>query len=219
MAADGFGTAVEPFHGGHQSGVATAPQAHALFVALDLRPPAARSPREALTAVLKLWTSDAARLTQGEPALADTEPELAMRPARLTVTVGLAPAVFEQIGAAHLRPDGAASLPTFGTDRLDQNWCGGDLLLQICADDMVAVAHACRVLLKNVRTLARPRWRQNGFRGARGADTDGTTMRNLMGQVDGTVNLRTSTQLDRYVWDAGEQQRWFAGGTVAVIRR
>lgn len=215
----GFGAHRESFHGVHQAGVATAPQAHATFVALDLRPGAARSPREALTAVLKLWTSDAARLTQGEPALADTEPELALRPARLTVTVGLGPAVFDQIGAAHLRPDGTAPLPTFGVDRLDEKWCGGDLLLQICADDLVPVAHACRVLLKNVRTLATPRWRQNGFRGARDADTDGTTMRNLMGQVDGTANLRAPGEFDRYVWDTGEQHRWFAGGTVAVIRR
>ncbi|MEW5809044.1 MAG: Dyp-type peroxidase [Actinomycetota bacterium] len=213
-----FGGDREPFHGPHQAGVATAPQAHATFIALDLNPGAARTPREALTAVLKLWTSDAARLTQGEPALADTEPELALRPARLTVTVGLGPTVFDRIGAAHLRPAGVVPLPPFTTDRLQQNRCGGDLFLQICADDLVPLAHACRVLLKNVRSVATPRWRQNGFRSARGADADGTTMRNLMGQVDGTVNLRAATELDRHVWHPNIGQQWFAGGTVAVIR-
>lgn len=185
---------------------------------MDLHAGAARTPRDALTAALKLLTSDAARLTQGEPALADTEPELAMRPARLTVTVGLRPAVFDQIGAEHLRPAAVAPLPRFATDRLQQNRCGGDLLLQVCADDPMSVAHASRVLLKNIRSLATPRWRLNGFRAARGAGPDTATMRNLMGQVDGTVNLRTTVGFDRHVWDPGDVQPWFAGGTVAVLR-
>lgn len=216
--ATGFGSEVEPFHGAHQAGVATPPQAHALFVALDLTP-GARQPRDALTAVLKLWSSDAARLTQGRPALADTEPELAERPARLTVTVGLGPGAFDQIGLPHRRPDTVAELPAFSTDRLDPRWSGGDLLLQICADDPVVVAHTARVLLKNVRTLTSERWRQRGFRTARGAEGSGATMRNLMGQVDGTANLRESRELDRYVWDDGSRQQWFAGGTVLVLRR
>ncbi|MHA3019745.1 Dyp-type peroxidase [Mycobacterium sp. BMJ-28] len=213
---DAFGTAIEPFHGPHQAGVATPAQAHALFVALDLLPGAGR---RQLTAVLKLWSADAARLTQGVPALADTEPELALRPARLTVTVGLGPAVFARAGLTHRLPDTVYEMPAFGTDRLDTRWCGGDLLLQICADDPIALAHAARVLLKNVRSLAVARWRQSGFRHAAGADASGATMRNLMGQVDGTANLRTAAEFDRHVWDDGARQPWFAGGTVLVLRR
>lgn len=218
-AADGFGSTVEPFHGTHQSGVATPPQAHAVFVALDLRPPPARSPRDALAAVLKLWTADAARLTQGEPALADTEPELASRPARLTVTVGLGPGVFSRVGLAHRRPTTVAELPAFGTDRIEERWRGGDLLLQVCADDPVVIAHASRVLLKNTRSMTSLRWRQSGFRSAHGADRPGGSMRNLMGQVDGTANLHDAAALDRHVWDGGVDQPWFAGGTVLVLRR
>jgi dye decolorizing peroxidase len=216
---DGFGTDAEPFHGAHQGGVATPPQAHALFVALDLKPQSDRSPRDTLAAILRLWSSDAARLTQGQPALADTEPELAQRPARLTVTVGLGPDLFDRIGRTGLRPPSLVTLPAFDTDRLDPRWCGGDLLLQICADDPIVVAHTSRVLLKNVRTMTVQRWRQNGFRTARAADTSGATMRNLMGQVDGTANPREAADFDRYIWDDGTQQRWFAGGTVLVMRR
>jgi len=218
-AATGFGTDSEPFHGVHQGGIVTPPQAHALFVALDLTPTTERSARETLTAILRLWSADAERLTQGRPALADTEPELAHRPARLTVTVGLGTQAFDRIGLAHRRPASAAELPAFGSDRLESRWCGGDVLLQICADDPVVVAHAARVLLKNVRTLAVQRWRQDGFRSARGADASGVTMRNLMGQVDGTANLRDGAEFDRHVWDDGSQQPWFAGGTVLVLRR
>ncbi|MGW0159313.1 Dyp-type peroxidase [Mycobacterium sp. NPDC003323] len=215
----GFGGAIEPFHGAHQGGIATPAQAHALFVALDLRPEPGRSPREALTALLKLWSADAARLTQGRPALADTEPELALRPARLTVGVGLGPAVFDRIGLGHKRPATAVELPAFRTDRLDPRFGGGDVLLQICADDPMVVAHASRVLLKNVRTMTAQRWRQRGFRNAHGADASGSTMRNVMGQVDGTANLRTPAEFDRYVWDDGAGQPWFAGGTILTLRR
>ncbi|MCT7657737.1 Dyp-type peroxidase [Mycobacterium deserti] len=207
-----FGETVEPFHGQHQAGVATPPQAHALFVALDLTADSDRSSRETLGAVLKLWTADAERLTQGVPALADTEPELAERPARLTVTVGLGPAVFDRIGMPHRRP--VSELPAFGTDRLEPRWCGGDLLLQICADDAVAITHASRVLLKNVRTLASERWRQSGFRNGPGG-----TMRNVMGLIDGTANLHDGQAFDRHVWDQGSSQPWFVGGTTVVLRR
>lgn len=217
--AEGFGSAAEPFHGRHQSGVATPPQAHAQFVALDLRPASGRGARDTLAAVLRLWTSDAARLTQGRPALADTEPELALRPARLTVTVGLGPAVFDRVGLTQLQPPTLSVLPDFRTDRLEPRWCGGDVLLQICSDDPMVVAHTARVLLKNVRSMTVVRWRQSGFRNAHGSDRPGGSMRNLMGQVDGTVNLHDAAAFDRHVWDDGGQQPWFAGGTVVVLRR
>ncbi|TQK28628.1 Dyp-type peroxidase [Arthrobacter sp. SLBN-53] len=216
---DGFGGTVEPFHGAHQAGIDTPPQAHALFVALDLRDDPHRSPRDTLTAILRLWTADAARLTQGRPALADTEPELALRPARLTVSVGLGPAVFDRIGMAHKRPPTAIDMPPFRTDRLESRFVGGDVMLQICADDPMVVAHTSRVLLKNVRAMTVQRWRQRGFRNAHGADVSGATMRNVMGQVDGTANLRTPAEFDRYVWDDGAARPWFAGGTILVLRR
>ena len=217
--SEGFGGAAEPFHGAHQGGIATAPQAHALFIALDLKTASGRNPRDMLVAVLKLWTTDAARLTQGRPALADTEPELAYRPARLTVTVGLGPTVFDRIGLAARKPATVAELPAFSTDRLDPRWCSGDLLLQICADDPMVVAHTARVLLKNVRTMTTQRWRQTGFRNAHGAARPGGSMRNLMGQVDGTANLHDDAAFDRHVWDHGAQQPWFDGGSVLVLRR
>ena len=93
-------------------------------------------------------------------------------------------------------------------------------MLQICADDPVVVAHATRVLVKNVRDLTTQRWRQLGFRTARSAEPDGMTGRNLMGQVDGTVNpVPGTTDFDQVVWSDGGAQPWMAGGTMMVIRR
>lgn len=148
--------------------------------------------------------------------MADTEPELATRPARLTVTVGLGPGLLGRLGATV--PRSARDLPEFGPDRLQERWSGGDLLLQICGDDPVSIAHATRVLTKNVRAMAVQRWRQAGFRNARGADRQGTSMRNLMGQVDGTVNL-APVEFDELVWLGDEVYPGLAGGTLMVLRR
>lgn len=215
-----FGSQTVPFFGAHQAGIETPAQAHASFIGLDLRPDSGRDPRDALQAVLKLWTTDAERLTRGVPALADTEPELAVNPSRLTVTVGLGPSVFDKVRMARLRPPSARPLPEFRIDRLESRWGGTDLILQICTDDPMVLAHATRVLVKNVRSLAAERWRQTGFHNARGAQPDGVTPRNLMGQVDGTVNpVAGTTDFDQVVWDDGRAQPWMNGGTLMVLRR
>lgn len=210
----GFGADVEPFYGPHQAGIATPPQAHGVFLAFDVKPTGTRSEHDTVAAILRLWTADAARLTAGRPAVADTEPELATRPARLTVTVGIGPGVLRRLEVAAPRSD----LPVFRPDRIEQRWSGGDLLLQICGDDPVAIAHATRVLTKNVRSMTVQRWRQTGFRNARGADRAETSMRNLMGQVDGTVNL-TPGDFDDLVWLGNEVHPGLAGGTLMVLRR
>ena len=78
---------------------------------------------------------------------------------------------------------------------------GGDLLLQICADDPLTVAHAQRMLLKDSRSFTTLRWVQSGFRRAYGTEQSGTTMRNLFGQVDGTANPSPGTEaFDRVVF-------------------
>ncbi|MFZ2176812.1 MAG: Dyp-type peroxidase [Rhodococcus sp. (in: high G+C Gram-positive bacteria)] len=216
---DGFaGELTEPFHGKHQAGIATAPQAHAQFVGLDLAPGVNRA---TLVGLMQVWTQDAGRLASGLPALADTEPELAVTPARLTVTFGFGPRVFALADLAGDQPSWLKPLPAFSIDRIDeQAWGQTDLLLQVCADDPMAVAHSVRVLVKNVRSLVSVRWSQRGFRNARGSRPERATMRNLMGQVDGTVNPDpNSEEFDRLVWDDGAQHRWLASGTSLVLRR
>lgn len=205
------GLDVVAFHGRHQAGIATTPPGHAAFIGFDLVPGIDRAD---LVGLLRIWTDDAARLTRGAPALADTEPELAQRPARLTVTVGFGPGVFTAAGLDRWRPSWLRPLPDFAIDRLDPAYTGADLLLQVCAEEATTVAHAVRVLCKHVRSLVTVRWVQRGFRD----EPKGQTMRNLMGQVDGTVNLAPA-DFDRLVWDDGAAQPWLAGGTSLVLRR
>ncbi|GAB4085860.1 Dyp-type peroxidase [Myceligenerans cantabricum] len=214
-APDRAGRATVPFRGPRQPGVGTPPQAFATLVALDL---ADGTDRESLVRLMRIWTDDAERLMAGEAGLTDTEPELAAVPARLTVTVGYGPGVFAAAGLAGRTPSWLGPLPAFGVDRLEDAWSGGDLLLQVCADDPVTVAHAVRVLVKQARTFTRQRWRQHGFRNSPGTVAPGTTWRNLMGQVDGTRNPDPATD-PQLVWHADDTAGWLAGGTSVVVRR
>ena len=209
-----IGTAVEPFHGPRQAGVATDPQAHAAFVAFTLKPGVDRA---ALGRMLRLLSDDAARLTQGRPALADTEPELGLLPARLTVTFGFGPGLYTAAGLPDRRPPSVADLPAFRIDRLQPRWSGGDLLLQIRADDPLTVAHAQRVLVKDSRPFATVRWVQQGFRRAAGTEP-GRTQRNLFGQLDGTANPKPGTPLDTAVW-VPDGPDWLRDSTTLVVRR
>lgn len=206
------GEVVVPFHGAHQAGIDTDAQAYATLVGLDLHP---STDRDALRRMMGILTDDAARLTQGAPALADSEPELAVAPARLTVTFGFGPGFVTRAGGeppSWLRP-----LPAFTVDRLRAEFSDGDLLLQVASDDPLTVAHTTRMLLKDTRSFARVRWTQQGFRRSHGSVAPGTTMRNLFGQVDGTTNPQPgTTDFDSLVW---VRDGWLAGGTSAVVRR
>lgn len=217
VAPDAAGQAVEPFHGPHQAGVATAPQAVGTFIAFDLSP---GTDVAALRRLMLLWTEDGRRLTQGAPTLADTEPELALAPARLTVTVGFGPGVFDLAGLADQRPDWLEPLPAFPTiDELEARWSGGDLLLQLGADDPTTLSHAQRMVTKSARPYATVRWVQPGFTHSPGTVAPGSTPRNLMGQVDGTANPKPgTTEFDQIVWTT-DGPDWVRGGTGVVIRR
>jgi dye decolorizing peroxidase len=204
------------FRGAHQPGIETAPQAHAWFVALDL---VEGADREAFARLLALWTDDIERLMSGRGALADQERELAGVPARLTVTVGLGGSLFEPLGLQALRPEGLGPLPRLATDRLEPRWGEADLLLQVAADDVLTVSHAVRVLTRDVRSIATVRWTQRGFARARGSVPTGQTPRNLLGQVDGTVNPAAGTEdFARVVW-VDDGPAWWRGGTTLVVRR
>ncbi len=218
-ASAASGTAAPPlggrtvgFHGPHQAGVATPPQAHLSLLGLDLRPDVDRA---SLARMMRLLSDDAARLSRGLSALADTEPELASHPASLTVTFGFGPRVMnELVGAAGPAME---ELPAFRTDRLDPAWGQTDVAVQICADDPLTVAHARRMILKDAHAFARLRWVQDGYRYAAGTVSEGTTMRNVMGQVDGTVNpAEADPDFAGLLWSP---EPGMTGGTFMVVRR
>lgn len=225
---------VVAFTGEHQAGVATPAQARLVFAAFDLvsdRPGDLRD-------VLRAWTDAARLMTQGKPSgavegpaevpPADSGEAEGLPAARLTITVGLGPDVFEKggedrMGLRSRRPAALKPLPALSGDELDPQRSGGDLCVQACADDPQVAFHAVRNLQRIGQGLVRLRWLQLGFGSNTKTTAKQATPRNLMGFKDGTRNLdvKDRGQMDRFVWvdDADEPQAWFHGGTYVVARR
>lgn len=203
-----------PFHGIHQAGIATPTQGHLLLNAYDVPGTVTRAQ---LTATLKAWTTTARSLTAGK--LVEQDPTISVDgdPAALTVTVGIGGALLDRLGIA--RPGPLAELPAFAGDELEERFSGGDLVVQLCADDPLVLAGADRALRKAAGATVRPRWQQAGFQGA-AARRDGRTTRNLMGQVDGTNNVSTSERArSGPVWVDATDPGWLTGGSYLVVRR
>ena len=211
----GFGGEALECHGTHQAGIATVLTAHTRFISYRLHPSTDRS---ALERMFRILTGDIEGLASGEGPLADPEPELASRPARLSITVGVGPELVNRVDPG-LRPQWLAPLPEFSRDQLSGAYDGGDLLIMLQADDPMPIAHAARMFARDLASFAEPLWEQNGFRQARGAEAPDATMRNLMGQIDGTVNPQPEDEdFDGLVW-LDESAGWLEHGTAFVLRR
>ncbi|WP_231559509.1 Dyp-type peroxidase [Kocuria sp. ZOR0020] len=216
---EAVGARSEAFYGPRQAGIDTMPQSFATFLAVDQ---AEGTERETIRRMMRVLTQDAAALTGGDAPINDQEPELALNPSRLTVTFGFGARILNLV-APERAPEWLRPLPAFGIDQLEDRWNDGDLLIQVCCEDTVSLAHAQRVLFKNLRSFGTVRWVQNGFRSVPGAEAaDPPSMRNLFGQVDGTVDTQPDTpEHEQIVWGVGEQafQPWIQDGTSLVLRR
>ncbi|MFI8260002.1 Dyp-type peroxidase [Streptomyces sp. NPDC085665] len=242
--------AVIPFHGPHQAGILTRRQPYAHLAALDLGP---GTDRARAAALLRAWTEAAARMSRGEPPAAtgadtaagvgasasagagagavsaadgDTGVARDAGPASLTVTFGFGAGLFDRLGLAAARPQALAPLPAFTDDRLDPARSGGDLFVQIGADDPFVALHALRVLQRLARGAARTRWVMSGFTRPPGAPASAPaasgTHRNLMGQLDGTANpapAEDPAQRARILVTGPDAPPWLAGGSYVVVRR
>jgi len=219
---------VVPFYGIHQGGILTPQQTNTYFAAFDLD----TTKRADVIALLKRWTEAAARMSRGETArpLAnaddaaplDSGEAVGLSPARLTLTFGFGPGLFEKDGVDRYglksrRPAALVDLPKFNGDQLVPEKSGGDLSVQACADDPQAAFHAVRQMALLADGIATLRWAQTGF--ASGAPGGGTP-RNLMGFKDGTNNPSTKNpaQMDQHVW-VGDEGGWMTNGSYLVTRR
>ena len=202
--------------GKHQAGIESKAQAHSNFLAFELLPGVSS---DDMLRWMVLLTDDISRLCSGQSALADPHPELVVGPANLTVTLGFGPSLFKKLSLEAKAPVGFAELPSFKIDRLDEKYCGGDVLIHVSADDLQILSHVTRILVRDSSTFATSKWIQPGFTNAIGTSPEGKTQRNLMGQVDGTDNPDLGTEdFDNLVWIA-EGPKWAVGGTQLVLRR
>lgn len=206
----------EKFFGTHQNGVELELQTFTNFVAFKIL---ADTDRAAMKRWMKIITNDIARLTNGEPVLADAQPQLALGPARLTVTVGFGPDLFTKLGMESERPESLENLPNFKVDQLRDEFTGGDVLFHVSADDPIVLSHAVRTLITDSMAFATVHWTQQGFSNAQGVVPGGVRQRNLMGQVDGTDNPAFgSSDFENLVW-INDGPKWIQGGTILVLRR
>ncbi|MFJ4712835.1 iron uptake transporter deferrochelatase/peroxidase subunit [Streptomyces sp. NPDC088785] len=221
-ALTSLGSDAVMFHGKHQPGITTPMQARGHLVAFDL---AAGAGRKEATALLRRWSATAERLMAGEPATSgDTDVARDAGPSSLSVTFGFGHSFFSRTGLEKQRPGALDPLPDFFSDHLDKARSNGDLWVQIGADDGLVAFHALRALQKDAGGAARVRWQMNGFNRSPGATARPMTTRNLMGQIDGTDNPKTSdADFDRriFVPSSGSAQSpaWMANGSYAVVRR
>ncbi|WKD59166.1 Dyp-type peroxidase [Corynebacterium caspium] len=221
-AKENLGTQTIEFTGLHQAGIATLHQASLTMAAFNFLPGTDRADMRRL---LKLWTEDAKDLCEGRTPPGSLEPEMTRLPANLTITCGLGPSFFKKAGLTDKKPAWLEPLPAFKRDELDPQWSETDIVLQICGDDPITVAHATRHMLRAGIDYAKAAWFQQGFMHARGVLGERETPRNLFGQKDGTINPRTPAELDAHVWidntrsQDGNAPTWLNGGTSMIVRR
>lgn len=206
----------EKFFGKHQNGIELELQTFSNFLAFDLN---SETDNSAMLRWMSVITDDIAKLSEGKPVLADAQPQLALGPARLTVTVGFGPTLFQKLKLEARAPKSFAKLPAFDIDKLKPEFSDGDVLIQVSCDDPIVLSHASRAIIRDSMSFATVRYSQQGFSNAQGVSPSGTRQRNLMGQVDGTDNPALgSDDFDRLVW-INEGPDWAIGGTILVLRR
>lgn len=231
VSAASAGAAV-PFHGDHQSGIASAVQDRLHFAAFDVK----TKSRDELVKLLKDWTEAARLMTSGHPVgeggyggLPEAPPDdtgeaLGLKASRLTLTIGFGPGLFakDRFGLEGKRPEALVDLEAFPGDNLDPARSGGDLCVQACADDPQVAVHAIRQLARIGFGKTAVRWSQLGFGKTSSTTPDAQTPRNMMGFKDGTRNISgtDNAALDKHVWvGAGDGSDWLTGGSYLVARR
>ncbi|WNQ14335.1 iron uptake transporter deferrochelatase/peroxidase subunit [Paenibacillus aurantius] len=218
-----------PFYGTHQAGIVTPPQNFLCFAAFDLTV----TRGEEVSQLFKAWTEASAKLCAGETVGTqnsqtglppdDTGEAVGLNPSNTSITFGISPSFFdERFGFGPKRPAGLVDLPRFPGDNLRSEWCGGDIGVQVCADDLQVAFHAIRNLTRIARGKAVLRWTQEGFQRTAAAGAPGETPRNLMGFKDGTGNPDVTDEklMSDLIWtQASDGPAWMANGSYMAVRR
>ena len=189
------------FYGKHQAGITTPMQKNIYFVVLDLR----TTDKNELIQLFKDWTDYSQKLVNGElvkkdgsNALlppSDTGETVGLNPYRLTLTFGVSASFLTKLGLEKKRPKLFRDLPAFPKEQLREQYTGGDIVIQACADDEQVAFHAVRNLIRKGRNKVTMKWSQSGF-AAIGDRME--TPRNLFGFKDRTNLQEQENTFGRY---------------------
>lgn len=206
------------FDGEHQPGVVDGAPAELRFLSFTLHSsPSTSAARTALREALGQLTEIARTVMSGRWQGQPGDVAAGLGAATLTVTVGIGASALQAAGLPVPAP--LAPLPSLPGDRLDPARSGGDIGVQVCGDDPMAVAAAVRAIVGGLAKHASLRWSQRGFLRGSAAKDASATPRNIMGQVDGTNNPTGSRQTVAVFVAHGVEPAWMVGGTYLVVRR
>lgn len=205
------------FDGKHQAGIATPQQAHLTVTVFTV--PAGldgAALRESASLVFRKWTELGRRLSVGDTSADPSLISADTATSRFTLTVGVGARFVELVGGR--RPDAMVDLPPFVDEHLEPELSGGDVLVQLCAEDPLYLAGATRAVRAAASGVLESKWQSSGFIGAAAGST-GRSPRNLFGQIDGTNNISINPAGDGGpVWINDAEPAWARGGTYIVLR-
>ncbi|MGG0419566.1 iron uptake transporter deferrochelatase/peroxidase subunit [Priestia aryabhattai] len=216
-----------PFYAKHQAGIITPQQEFIYLGSFNLT----TSSKDQVIALLKDWTKLSDVLTRGAIRSStdnkllppnDTGEAIDLSPAKLTVTFGFGSSFFkvngvDRFGISDKQPAFLKDIPHMPHDNLDKKASGGDICIQVCADNEQVAFHALRQFIKASTGTASVHWIQKGFIASEG----GKTPRNLFGFKDGTANAAPTNEAfhKSYIWTKENEPSWMNGGTYMCYRK
>jgi deferrochelatase/peroxidase EfeB len=216
------------YQGKHQAGVITPDTKEAIFVAFNIT----ALQKNQLQQLFQTISQRIAYLTQPQKLSSNKNEQLPppesgmlgqrLSPDSLTITIAVGHSLFDQrFGLADKKPKKLIPMPRFPNDRLQKQWCGGDLSIQLCANSRESVIYALRDIIRHTNKYMIPIWKIDGFLPARDIDNH-TTAVNLFGFKDGTGNAANTdaAKMDELVWvtQTNNEPEWCLGGSYQAIR-
>ncbi|MGM9987140.1 MAG: iron uptake transporter deferrochelatase/peroxidase subunit [Bacillaceae bacterium] len=216
------------FYGKHQAGIVTEQQTNAYIAAFNLL----TNDKNEVIQLFKDWTMLSAALSQGNVKTvegandflppADTGESEDLSASYLTITFGLGATFFvkdgkDRFGLASKKPIYLQDIPKMNGEVLQKQFVGGDICIQVCANDQQVAFHAIRNLMRAASSVADIQWIQAGFLHVK----EGKTPRNLFGFKDGTANPapKNKDDINNIVWANEGEPNWMQGGTYMACRK
>ena len=215
--------------GPHQAGIVTPHQQFGIVAAFDVL---AKTPTE-LENMFRTITQRIEFLTKGGE-LQDGDPKLppegsgilgkVIKPDGLTVTVSVGASLFDdRFGLAKHKPRHLQEMRDFPNDKLQREWCDGDISIQFCAFTPETCQNALRDIIKNTAQSAVIRWSIDGFLPK--AEEGAIAGRNLLGFRDGTGNpdVKDPKVADQVLWtgvaeNSLDEPEWAKNGSYQAVR-
>ncbi|MBR3482184.1 MAG: deferrochelatase/peroxidase EfeB [Neisseriaceae bacterium] len=215
--------------GSHQAGIRTPHQLFGNLTTFDLT----ITDKNRLIDYFRILTARIEFLTQGGE-IKDTDPRLPPEASGLlgknlpsdglTITVSVGDSLFDnRFGLSDKKPLRLKEMKRFPNDKLNADWCDGDISIQFCAHSPETCQNALRDIIKNTAKFAVPRWSLDGWLPK--AEPGAMAARNLFGYRDGSGNPDISDDkvANEVLWtgvaaNSLDEPAWAKNGSYQAVR-